>query len=79
MTYYKPKGKLNRLESLDGISDICQKYPVEVFNSFQCPQNIDPLLISQLYIHYHTNIRLAVVNEVIAYTLNPLLPTWIER
>ena len=38
---------------------------MEVFNSFQCLPNIDPLLISQLCVFYCTDVRPAVVNEVI--------------
>ena len=45
--------------------EFINKYPVEVFNSFQCPQNADPLLFSQLCVYYYTDIRPAVVNEVI--------------
>ena len=41
------------------------KYPVELFNSFQCPQNVDPLLFSQLCVYFYTYIRPAVVNEII--------------
>ena len=48
-----------------GVSGICQKYPVEVFIIFQCPQNIDPLLFSQLCVYYYTDVRPDVVNEVI--------------
>ena len=48
-----------------GISGIHKKSPMEVFNNFQCPQNIDPLLFSQLCIYYYRDIRPAVVNEVI--------------
>ena len=42
-----------------------KKYPVEVFNSFQCPQNVDPLLFSQLCVYFYTDVRPAVVNEII--------------
>ena len=45
--------------------EFIKKYPVEVFNSFQCPQNIDPLLFSQLCVYYYMDVRPAVVNEVI--------------
>ena len=45
--------------------EFVKKYPAEVFNGFQCPQNIDPLLFSQLCINYHTDVRPPVVNEVI--------------
>ena len=41
------------------------KYPVEVFNSFQWPQNVDPLLFSLLCVNLYTDIRPAVVNEII--------------
>ena len=40
------------------------KYPVEVFNSFQCSQEIDPLLFFKLCVYYYTDIRPAVVNEI---------------
>ena len=29
-----------------------------------CPQNVDPLLFSQLYVYYYTDIRPVVINEV---------------
>ena len=45
--------------------EFIKKYPVEVFNSFQCPQNVDPLLFSQLCVYYYTDVRPAVLNEVI--------------
>ena len=34
--------------------EFIKKYPVEVFNSFQCLQNVDPLLYSQLCVYYYT-------------------------
>ena len=40
-------------------------HPVEVFSSFQCPQNIDPLLFFQLCVCYYTDVRPAVVYKVI--------------
>ena len=45
--------------------EFVKKYPVEVFNSFQCPQNVDPLLFSQLCVYFYTDVRHAVVNDVI--------------
>ena len=45
--------------------EFINKYPVKVFDNFQCPQNIDPLLFSQLCVYYYTDIRPAVVTEVI--------------
>ena len=48
-----------------GISEIHQKYPVEEFNSFQCPQNVDPLLFSQLCVYFYTDIRPVMINEII--------------
>ena len=45
--------------------EFVRKYPVEVFNSFQCPQNVDPLLFSQLCVYYYTDVRPAMVNKFI--------------
>ena len=45
--------------------EFIKKYPVEVFNRFQCPQNVDPLLFSLLCVYYYRDVRPAVVNEVI--------------
>ena len=36
-----------------------------MFNSFQCPQNVDQLLFSQLCGYYYKDVGPAVVNEVI--------------
>ena len=44
--------------------EFIRKYPIEVFNSFQCPQNVDLLLFSQLCVCYYTDVRPAVVNEI---------------
>ena len=64
----------NRKTKLSGIigwnmirleyQECIKKYPPEVLNSFQFPQNVDQLLFSQLYIYYYTNNRPAVVSEV---------------
>ena len=48
-----------------GISGIHQKASVEVFNSFQYPQNVGPLLFFQLCVYYYTDVRPTVVKEVI--------------
>ena len=45
--------------------DFIKKYPVDVFNRFQGPQNVDPLLFSQLCVYFYIDIRPAVVNEII--------------
>ena len=45
--------------------EFIKEYPVEVFHSFQCLQNVDSLLFSQLCVYYYTIIRPAVVNKVI--------------
>ena len=45
--------------------EFVKKYPIEVFSSLQHPQNVDPLLFSQLYVYYYTDIRPAVGNEII--------------
>ena len=44
--------------------EFIKKHPVEVFNGFQCPQNVDPLLFSRLCVYYYTDIRPTVVSEV---------------
>ena len=44
--------------------EFVKKHPIEVFSSFQCPQNVDQLLFSQQCVYYYTDIRPAVVNEV---------------
>ena len=44
--------------------EFVKKYPVEVFNSFQCLQNIDPLLFSQQCVYYYIDVRPTVVNEI---------------
>ena len=41
-----------------------KKYSFEVFNNFQCPQNIDPLLLLQLCVYDYTDIRPAAFNEI---------------
>ena len=43
--------------------EFTKKYPTEVFNNFQWPQNVDPLLFSQLCVYYYTDIRLALVSD----------------
>ena len=48
-----------------GISEFIKKYTIKVFNNFQCPQDIDPLLFSELCVYYYTDVRPAVVSEVI--------------
>ena len=45
--------------------EFIKRYPVEVFNSFQCPQNVDTLLFLQLFVYLYADVRPAVVNEVI--------------
>ena len=45
--------------------EFIKKYPVEVFNNFQCSQHVDPLLFSQLCVYYYTDVRPAEVNKVI--------------
>ena len=45
--------------------EFVQKYLVAVFNSFQCPQDIDPLLFSQLCVYYCTDVKPAAGNELI--------------
>ena len=45
--------------------EFIKKYPVEVFNNFQCPQHVDPLLFSQLCVYYYSDVGPAEVNKVI--------------
>ena len=56
--------------------EFVKKYLLEAFNRFQYPQNIDPLLFSQLCVHYYTDVRPAVVNEVKKVIVCTLLLTW---
>ena len=82
----KKKTKLPDIIRWNLIKLVYQKffknYPIEVFNRFQCPQNIDSLLFFKLHVYYYTDVRPAVVNEVIkviVWTLDPLLPILIEK
>ena len=48
------------------IPGICKKkYLIAVFNSSQCPHNIDPLLFSQLCVYYCTDVKPSAGNELI--------------
>ena len=40
------------------------KYNIDVFEDFECPDGVNPLLFSQLCIYYYTDEVPAVVNEV---------------
>ena len=51
--------------------EFVKKYPVEVFNSFQCPQNIDPFLFSQLCVYYYTDVT--NLNGEVVYKNTPKL------
>ena len=68
--YWKPRKRPHclgivgcNLIKLD-YQEFTKKYPIEAFSSFQCQQNVDPLLFSQLCVYYDTDIRPTVVNEV---------------
>ena len=63
----KKKTKLPSIIRWNLVKPTCQefikRYDIEVFNSFQCQQQIDPLLSSQLCVYYYTDINPAVVSE----------------
>ena len=41
-----------------------KKYNINVFEDFECPDGVNPLLFSQLCIYYYADMVPAVVNEV---------------
>ena len=41
-----------------------QKYIINVFEDFECLDEVNPLLFSQLCMYYYADIVLAVVNEI---------------
>ena len=41
-----------------------QKYNIDVFEDFECPDGVNPLLFFQLCIYYYTDVVQAVVNEI---------------
>ena len=43
---------------------IPQKYNINVFEDFECPDRVNPLLFSQLCIYYYADVVLAVVNKI---------------
>ena len=44
--------------------DFLEKYNIEVFEDFECPDGVNPLLFSQLCIYYYADVVPAVVNEI---------------
>ena len=40
-----------------------QKYNIDVFEDFECPDGVNPLVFSQLCIYYYADVVPAVVNE----------------
>ena len=46
------------------IPRIPQKYNINVFEDFECPDGVNPLLFSQLCIYYYADVVPAVVNEI---------------
>ena len=44
--------------------EFLKKYNVDVFEDFECPDGVNPLLFSQLCIYYYADIVPAVVNEI---------------
>ena len=46
------------------IPRVPQKYNIDVFEDFECPDGVNPLLLSQQCIYYHANVVPAMVNEI---------------
>ena len=44
--------------------EFLKKYNINVFEDFECPDGVNPLLFSQLFIYYYADVVLAVVNEI---------------
>ena len=43
---------------------VLKKYNIDVFEDFECPDGVNPLLLSQLCIYYYADVVPAVVNEI---------------
>ena len=44
--------------------EFLKKYNINKFEEFKCPDGVNPLLFSQLWIDYYANVVSAVVNEI---------------
>ena len=44
--------------------EFLKKYNIDVFEDFECPDGVNPLLFSQLCIYYYADVVPAVVNEI---------------
>ena len=44
--------------------EFLKKYNIDVFEDFECPEGVNPLLFSQLCIYYYADVVPAVVNEI---------------
>ena len=44
--------------------EFLKKYNIDVFEDFECPDGVIPLLFSQLCIYYYTDVVPAVVNKI---------------
>ena len=44
--------------------EFLKKYYIDVFEDFECPDGVNPLLFSQLCIYYYVDVVPAVVNEI---------------
>ena len=44
--------------------EFLKKYNTDVFEDFECPDRVYPLLFSQLCIYYYTDVVPAVMNEI---------------
>ena len=44
--------------------EFLKKYNIDIFEDFECPDGVNPLLFSQLFIYYYADVVPAVVNEI---------------
>ena len=44
--------------------DFLKKYNINVFENFECPDGVNPLLFSQLCIYYYADVLPTVVNKI---------------
>ena len=44
--------------------DFLKKYNINTFENFECPDGVNHLLFSQLFMYYYADVVLTVVNEI---------------
>ena len=44
--------------------EFLKKYNIDVFQDFECPDEVNPLLFAQLFIYYYSDVVPAVVNKI---------------